>query len=369
MNSLLSFIIVLGVLIFVHEFGHFLFAKLFGVRVLTFSLGFGRKVIGRQWGETFYQLSAFPLGGYVKMYGEQVGDEVSEADKSVSFSHKKTWQRFGIVLAGPLFNLLFAVFIFWGMFMFLEMPQPVAPIISEVQEASAAERSGLQAGDTLVSINGFKIKSWLQIATLVNSSKGRPLVIIVRRDGKELEIKATPELKSIEGPAGKKKQRYLLGISNTAELKFEKKPLFAALQAAFLETWGLIYMTFNGIVMMFKGLIPASELGGPIRIAEIAGKQMEMGWLNLINFTALLSVNLGILNLLPIPVLDGGHLVFLTVEAIRRKPLNDESLLWAQKIGIALLGSLMIFVFYNDIAGLVKEYDLIGIIQKWLAAT
>jgi len=356
MNSLFSFILVLGILIFVHEFGHFFFAKLFGVRVLTFSLGFGNKIVGKKWGETEYRLSAFPLGGYVKMYGEQPGEEVTEADKAVSFAHKKVWQRFGIVLAGPLFNLLFAVVIFWGMFMFLEMPQPVLPVIGQVESGSVAERSGLQPGDTLISINGFKIKSWLQISTLVNSTKGKVLQIKINRHGEILEIEATPELKSIEGADGKMYDRYLLGISNTSDLKFEKKPLFSALKAAFVETWGLIYMTFNGILLMFKGLIPASELGGPLRIAEIAGKQMELGWLNLVNFTALLSVNLGILNLLPIPVLDGGHLVFLSIEAIRRKPMSEQAMIMAQKIGIALLSSLMIFVFYNDIAGIVKRW-------------
>ncbi len=360
MNSLFSFILVLGVLIFVHELGHFLIAKFCGVRVLKFSLGFGNKLIGKKWGETEYLISAFPLGGYVKMYGEQPGDEVEEVDKDVSFSHKTVMQRFGIVVAGPLFNLLFAVFIFWMLFIFIEMPRPLAPVIDEVAVGSAAEKAGLQQGDRVLSVNGFKVKSWLNIPALVNSSQGRELTVSIERGGEELDIKATPVLTKIDRPEGEVVERYLLGIKNGGEIKMEKKSPPAALKAAFVETWDLSVMTINGIAMMFKRLIPASELGGPIRIAEIAGEQMKAGWLNLVSFTALLSINLGILNLLPIPVLDGGHLVFLSLEAVRRKPLGENAIIRAQQVGMGLLGSLMIFVFYNDIA---------RIVQRWMSAS
>ncbi len=360
MNSLFSFILVLGVLIFVHELGHFLIAKFCGVRVLKFSLGFGNKLIGKKWGETEYLISAFPLGGYVKMYGEQPGDEVEEVDKEVSFTHKTVLQRFGIIVAGPLFNLLFAVFIFWMLFIFIEMPRPMAPVIDEVAVDSAAEKAGLQQGDRVLSVNGFKVKSWLNIPALVNSSQGRELTVSIERGGEEMDIKATPVLTKIDRPEGEVVERYLLGIMNGGEIKMEKKSPPAALKAAFVETWDLSVMTINGIKMMFQRLIPASELGGPIRIAEIAGEQMKAGWLNLVSFTALLSINLGILNLLPIPVLDGGHLVFLSIEAVRRKPLGENAMIRAQQVGMGLLGSLMIFVFYNDIA---------RIVQRWMSAS
>ncbi len=358
MNSLISFVLVLGVLIFVHELGHFLFAKLFGVRVLKFSLGFGNKVVGKKWGETEYLISAFPLGGYVKMYGEQPGDEIAEADKQVSFSHKKVWQRFGIVFGGPLFNLLFAVVLFLFMFSFAGLPEPVdSTLIGKVSPDSVAEKVGLEAGDVILSINGEKTTSWEQISKLVRDSGGRELTLVLDRKGRELTIKATPAMEKVRNLFGEEVgERYMLGITRTDEVKYEKVSFVEAVKAAFIQTWNLIYLTVMGIVKIIQQIVPASELGGPIRIAEIAGQQMEAGWMNLLYFMGLLSVNLGVLNLLPIPVLDGGHLVFLTYEAIRRKPLSEQSMIVAQKVGIALLGSLMIFVFYNDIARIVHRW-------------
>ncbi|MCI5207911.1 MAG: RIP metalloprotease RseP [Candidatus Electrothrix sp. ATG2] len=353
MNSLFSFILVLGVLIFVHELGHFLFAKLFGVRVLTFSLGFGNKLISKKWGDTEYCLSAFPLGGYVKMFGEQPDEEIAEEEQAVSFTHKTVWQRFGIVLAGPLFNLIFAVFIFWLMFMFVEMPKPLAPVIDQVSAGSAAEKAGLQDGDTILKINGLKIKSWLQVPALVNSSEGREMTLGIKRNNKLLTVKVTPVLTQVD--PSEEEKRYLLGIQNKGDLKFAKKNPFDALVAACVETWDTTVLTFNGIIMIFKKMIPASQIGGPTRIAEIAGQQLEAGWLSLISFTVLLSINLGILNLLPIPVLDGGHLVFLSIEAVRRKPLTEAALIRAQQVGISLLVALMFFAFYNDIARLIRH--------------
>jgi regulator of sigma E protease len=354
MNSLLSFLLVLGILIFVHELGHFLFAKLFKVRVLKFSLGFGNKLIGKQWGETEYLISAFPLGGYVKMHGEQPGEEIAEAEKAVSFSHKTVSQRFWIVFGGPLFNLLFAVLVFWLMFMFVGVPNHMPPVIEQVFAGSVAEKAGLKSGDTILEINGLKIKSWPQIPALVNASQGKEMTMSVQRGSETLTIKAAPALTKTPNGA----EQYLLGIKGmeAVDLKLERKPPFSALISAVDETWYLTESIFDGIKMMFKRLIPASELGGPIRIAEMAGQTLETGWLNLIYFTALLSVNLGILNLLPIPILDGGHLVFLGIEAIRRKPMGETALMRAQQVGMALLGTLMIFVFYNDIARLVQRW-------------
>jgi regulator of sigma E protease len=358
MNAIISFILVLGILIFVHELGHFLLAKFFGVRVLQFSLGFGRKLIGKTFGETEYLISAFPLGGYVKMHGEQPGEEISEEGKAGSFAHKSAGQRFWIVFAGPLFNLMFAVLIFWLMFMLVGMPGHLPPVIDQVVAGSAAEQAGLRPGDTVLDINGLKIKAWVQIPALVSGSQGRKMELTISRNNGVLTVTAVPELTKLPGGD----EKYLLGIKGkeTGSLKLEKKSPFPALVAAFVETWELIEATFDGIIMMCRRLLPASELGGPIRIAEIAGEQLKAGWLNLIYFTALLSVNLGVLNLLPIPVLDGGHLVFLGLETIRRKPFGEAAQLRAQQVGMALLGTLMIFVFYNDIA---------RIVQRWLAAS
>ncbi len=357
MNSLLSFIVVLGVLIFVHEFGHFLFAKLFGVRVLKFSLGFGNKVLGRKWGETEYLISAFPLGGYVKMFGEQQGEEIPETEKVRSFSHKTVWQRFSIVFGGPLFNLLFAVFLFFAMFILVGLPEPVDnSLIGKVSPESAAEKAGLQAGDIILSIDGQETTSWMQVSELIKNSGGEEVELVVDRDGAKLTIKAVPVMEKVKNLFGEDVgERYLLGITRSDEVQYRKAGLVESVKAAFIQTWNLIYLTVLGIIKIFQRVIPATELGGPIRIAEIAGQQLEAGWMNLVYFMGLLSVNLGILNLLPIPVLDGGHLVFLTIEGVRGRPLSDQVMEMSQKVGIALLGTLMLFVFYNDIFRIVQR--------------
>lgn len=195
MNSLFSFILVLGVLIFVHELGHFLLAKLFGVRVLKFSLGFGNKLISKKWGETEYLISAFPLGGYVKMFGEQPDEEIAKEEQAVSFTHKTVWQRFGIVLAGPLFNLLFAVFLFWLMFHFAGLPDYVeSGLIGKVSPGSVAEKAGLQDGDLILSIDKQKISTWTQVSDAVKNSEGKELHIVIQRNQETLTIAATPAM-------------------------------------------------------------------------------------------------------------------------------------------------------------------------------
>ena len=358
MNSVFSFILVLGVLIFIHELGHFLFAKLFGVRVLKFSLGFGSKLIGRQWGETEYLISAFPLGGYVKMYGEQADEQVANEDRHRSFSHKTVWQRFGIVFGGPLFNLLFAVLLFFLMFVFAGMPEPVdSTRIGEINPGSVAEQIGLKAGDEIRSINSQPVTTWEQISNAVKESQGREVSLEVARDGHQLLFSGRPTMQEVKNLFGEVVgTRYMLGIVRSDEIRYVDASVGQACQAAVVQTWNLGYLTVMGIVKMIQRVIPASELGGPIRIAELAGQQLEAGWMNLLYFMGLLSVNLGILNLLPIPVLDGGHLVFLSLEAVRRRPLSERSMEISQKVGIAILGTLMIFVFYNDILRLVKRW-------------
>jgi len=361
MNSLLSFILVLGILIFVHEFGHFLIAKLCGVRVLKFSLGFGNKVIGRKWGETEYLISAFPLGGYVKMFGEQQGEEIPETERVRSFSHKPVWQRFGIVFGGPLFNLLFAVLLFFAIFSLVGLPEPVdTTLIGHVSPGSAAQKAGIRDGDVILSIDGQKTTSWIQVSELIKNSRGEEVELVVDRDGSGITIKATPVMEKVKNIFGEDVgERYLLGITRSEEVRYQKAGLVESVKAAFIQTWNLIYLTIMGIIKILQRVIPASELGGPIRIAEIAGQQLEAGWMNLLYFMGLLSVNLGVLNLLPVPVLDGGHLVFLTIEGVRGKPLSDRVMEVSQKVGIGLLGTLMLFVFYNDI---------FRIVQRWMGS-
>jgi len=358
MNSLLSFLLVLGILIFVHEFGHFLFAKLFKVRVLQFSLGFGSKLIGKKWGETEYLISAFPLGGYVKMHGEQPGEEIAEEEKAVSFSHKTIGQRFWIVFGGPLFNLLFAVLVFWLMFFFAGMPDLIdSTKIGQINPGSPAEKAGLKKDDVVLLIDGKEMKSWEQVSESIRTSGGRAVELVVQRGNESVTVAATPMRDKVKNIFGEPtEERYLLGMSRSEEIVYQKVSLPESVKLAIEHTWSMIVLTVMGLVKMIQRIIPASELGGPIRIAEIAGEQFKAGWINLIHFTGLLSVNLGILNLLPIPILDGGHLVFLGIEAIRRKPMGETAMIRAQQVGMALLGTLMIFVFYNDIARLVQRW-------------
>ncbi len=355
MTTLFSFILVLGLLIFVHELGHFLFAKLFGVRVLKFSLGFGPKVAGKVVGETEYVISAFPLGGYVKMFGENPDEqEIAPEDKRVSFAHKPVWQRFMVVLAGPLFNLFFAVVLFFLVFSIVGVPTAVDTTrIGKVNEKSPAAVAGMQPEDVIVAINGEKTAGWLDVLEGVKSSEGQPVEVLIQRGGEEIALEIVPEIDTVKNVFGEEvEKRFMIGIMKADELTYEKSGILGALQNACRQTWRYITLTVMGFIKIIQQVVPASEIGGPILIAQIAGEQMKAGWLNLIYFMSLLSVNLGILNLLPIPVLDGGHLVFLTIEGLRRKPMNERSQIIAQQIGIGLLGTLMIFVFYNDIVRL-----------------
>jgi len=358
MNSVLSFVIVLGVLIFVHELGHFLLAKLFGVRVLKFSLGFGSRLVGRRWGETEYLISTFPLGGYVKMYGEQPDEEVPLAEQPRSFSHKPVWQRFLIVFGGPLFNLLFAVVLFFCITLAVGIPEAQdTTAIGRVSPDSAAARVGIRAGDRVTAIDGRKTDSWKTVSDLVKESRGRELEVEVDREGKRLTFRVRPRMEPVKNLFGEEVgKRYLLGITRKDVLVYHPAGAGEAVRAALVQTWDLMVLTVTGIVKIIQRVVPASELGGPIRIAEIAGQQLEAGWMNLLYFMGLLSVNLGVLNLLPIPVLDGGHLVFLSLEAVRRRPLSDRVMEASQRVGIALLGALMLFVFYNDILRIVKRW-------------
>lgn len=355
MNTLFSFILVLGLLIFVHELGHFLFAKLFGVRVLKFSLGFGPRVAGKTIGDTEYVISAFPLGGFVKMFGENPDEQdIPQEDREVSFAHKAIWQRFFIVLAGPVFNLLFTVFLFFMIFTFTGVPQAVDTTrIGKVNEGSPAEIGGLKKDDIIVQISETKIVSWLDVLESVKGSGGQEIPLVVKRGSDRLNLVVTPQIDTVKNVFGEEvEERYMIGIMKAEELTYERIGVLESFKNACLQTWMYITLTVMGFIKIIQQVVPASEIGGPILIAQIAGEQMKAGWMNLCYFMGLLSVNLGILNLLPIPVLDGGHLVFLTLEGLRRKPMDEKAQIFAQQIGIGLLGTLMIFVFYNDIVRL-----------------
>ena len=352
MNTVFSFILVLGLLIFVHELGHFLFAKLFGVRVLKFSLGFGPKVFGRKVGETEYVISAFPLGGFVKMFGENPDEQdVPAAERAVSFAHKRVAERFGIVLAGPMFNFLFTLVMFFFLFLFTGVPESIDTTrVGKVNSDSPAAAAGMEDGDEILTINGTPTTRWIEVLEGVKNSGGKPLTILVGRGQQEVTLTVVPQIDTVKNIYGEEmEERYMIGIMRDDQLEYVPTGPVGAMKNAAMQTWAFVVLTATGFVKIVQQVIPASELGGPILIAQIAGEQMRAGWVNLMYFMGLLSVNLGILNLLPIPVLDGGHLMFLTLEAIRKKPLQERAQIIAQQVGIALLGTLMVFVFYNDI--------------------
>lgn len=365
-------IIVLGILIFVHELGHFLLAKLMGVSVEKFSLGFGPKLIGKKIGETEYLLSAFPLGGYVKMFGEggfiEGGDsdprpedenvpknatsepvlrELTDDEKARSFAHKPVLARIAIVMAGPVFNLLFAWLIFIVLCM-IGVPT-VTTKIGEALKDKPAARVGMQKGDIITAINNEPINRWDQIAEGVAASKGKPLTLAVKREARIISFTITPEPRISKNLFGEKINGHAIGVASAGEVVTEYFNPFQAVIKGTEQTWKVIDLTFMSLVKMVQRVVPMDSVGGPIMIAKMAGEQASAGGASFLAFMALLSINLGVLNLLPVPVLDGGHLLFYFMELIFRRPVPQKIREYAQQIGMVLLLGLMVLAFYNDI--------------------
>ncbi len=365
-------IVVLGILIFVHELGHFLFAKLMGVSVEKFSLGFGPKLIGKKIGETEYLLSAFPLGGYVKMFGEggfieggeqdprpevknaesvetsePVMRELTDDEKARSFAHKPVAARIAIVMAGPVFNLLFAWLIFIVLCM-MGVPT-VTTKIGEALKDKPAAKAGMQKGDVITAINNMPITRWDQIADGVSASKGQPLALTIRREAADITFTITPEPRISKNLFGEKINGYAIGVASAGEFVTEYFTPPQAFIKGTEQTWKVIDLTFMSLVKMVQRVVPMDSVGGPIMIAKMAGEQASAGIAPFLAFMALLSVNLGVLNLLPVPVLDGGHLLFYFMELIFRRPVPQKVREYAQQIGMVLLLGLMVLAFYNDI--------------------
>ncbi|MFZ4858104.1 MAG: RIP metalloprotease RseP [Desulfuromonadaceae bacterium] len=372
LGKLFYFILALGPLIFVHELGHFLLAKFFGVRVEKFSLGFGPKLYGKKFGDTEYLLSAFPLGGYVKMFGEGgyiEGGEVHTTDgvnnipaeelpletlreltteeKAFSFAHKPVLARIGIVIAGPVFNLLFA----WLIFIVLCMVgvPTVTTKIGEALKDKPAAKAGIQKNDVITAINNMPVSRWEQIAEGVAASNGKPLVLSVKRDSQTLSFTITPEPRVSKNLFGEKVNGYAVGVASAGEMIIEYFGPLEAVAKGTEQTWKVIELTFMSLVKMAQRVVPMDTVGGPIMIADMAGKMAESGGASFLAFIALISINLGVLNLLPVPVLDGGHLVFFFAELIFRRPVPQKVREYAQQIGMFLLLGLMVLAFYNDI--------------------
>ena len=448
MQKAFWFVVVLGVLVAFHEFGHFLMARWVGVRVLKFSLGFGPRLIGRQVGDTEYLVSAVPLGGYVKLFGEEESDATSPEEQRRSFSHQDLWKKVLIVFGGPGFNFLLAYLIFAGWLatgapLFVPSFQDLTPDIEAMKPGSPAHTAGLQVGDRVLRVNEKDISTRTELYDAVAKSTGRPLTLDVRRGGQVKTLVVTPSAATVQ-ENGKDVTVYSLGIEETAPVVTAVMHGSPAMAAGFKEgdrvvaidgqaihswsqmtgivkdspnrplkvevsrdgrvvaltvtpamervvvngkpveigkigvsgpgrsvirssnpllavwhgveaTWGWTELTVVGIYKMIAGEISSKNIGGPLTIASISGEAGTQGLSSLVFLIAILSINLGVLNLLPIPILDGGHLLFFLIEAVLRKPLGDRQRELAQQVGLLLLVCIMVFAFWNDIERLIAR--------------
>ena len=344
-------VVAFGVLVFLHELGHFLVAKKAGVGVLTFSIGFGPKVLVRRYGETEYCISAFPLGGYVRMMGEDPRDEVSDPDPDRSFSQRSLAARTAIVAAGPGANFVLAVAVFLLVFVIFGVPYRTAEI-GGVQPDSPAAAAGLQAGDRVVMVGDGPIRSWDALSRAVRESEGRALELGVARDGREFMVSLRPTLGQAPNLLGETEDVWLIGIQSAGTVEVDRPNPLTAGWLAVTRTVEMTLLTFEVLVKMVVGRVDSTNLGGPLMIAQVAGEQAQRGLANYLFLVALLSVNLGVLNLLPIPMLDGGHLLFFFIEAMRGRPLEARQRERAQQFGLVLLLFVMVYAFYNDLARL-----------------
>lgn len=350
-NSVFAFVIVLGILIFFHELGHFLIARLFGVGVEKFSLGFGPRLLGKKIGITDYRLSLVPLGGYVKMVGEEPDEELSAELVPLSFTHKHVLKRMLIVFAGPLFNILLAVLVFFIIALTSGI-MILKPSVGLVKEGSPAYAAGFQKGDLITAIDGHAVDTWEEMADRITHSNGKTLEMVVVRPEGEVILRVTPELTTAKNLLGEDIKRYVIGIGTAAETYSRELNLFQAAAESLRQTYDIVELMVIIVAKLLTGDISIDTVGGPIMIAQMAGDQAKAGISSLFQFIAVISVNLAVINLLPIPVLDGGHLLFFLMEAIKGRPINLKVREIAQQVGMIMLIMLMILVFYNDITRL-----------------
>ncbi len=429
METLLAFLVLIGVLVLVHEFGHFIVAKAFGVKVEVFSIGFGPPILRKKWGETVYQIALLPLGGYVKLYGEDEESEEARKDPR-SFYAKPPWQRILIALAGPFFNFLFAVFVFWVVYLFpqkvpayiyqtpkvgyvetnstaqriglkpgdlivavngvkvrsweqldkllrentgkevtltvkrgneelhlrlklsfdllkrgLGILPYVPPEVGKVEPGSPASQVGLKPGDRIVAVNGVKVHSWWELPKLVQSSGGRPIRLTIERNGKLIDLTVVPQ--EVKLPNGQ--VRYILGVEAPIEYKEVRIGPLEALKLAIEKTWFLTVLTLKVLWGLLTGQVPLNTLGGPLAIAGYAGEAAKMGLVAFLSAMGVLSVQLALFNLLPLPLLDGGLALLFLIEWIRGKPLPQKFKQWWTQIGLVLILTLMVFIITQDL--------------------
>jgi regulator of sigma E protease len=358
---IIPFLFVLTIVVFFHELGHFLVARWAGVKVLTFSLGFGPELAGfNDRHGTRWKISAIPLGGYVKFFGDESEASapssetlagMTEEERKGSFHHKKVGPRAAIVAAGPIANFILAIVIFTALFTFFGKPSTTAQV-DKVEADSPAAAAGFQRGDVVISIDGNAIGSFSDMQRFVSIRPGETLTFTVKRGDSTLLLRGTPELKELKDTFGNVHRQGVLGITrstNPGDVLTERVNPATALWLGVKETWFVVDRTLAYIGGIFAGREAADQLGGPLRIAQISGQVATIGVAALFHLAAVLSISIGLLNLFPVPLLDGGHLLFYAVEAVRGRPLSERAQEMGFRIGLGLVLMLMVFATYNDI--------------------
>jgi regulator of sigma E protease len=361
-STVLPFLFVLTIIVFVHELGHFLVARWCGIKVLVFSVGFGPEIVGfNDRHGTRWKISAIPLGGYVKFFGDENVASVPDADavaamntdeRRVSFFHQPVAARAAVVAAGPIANFVLAIAIFATIFM-LYGKQETAARVDTVVPGSAAAAAGFQSGDLVLSIDGKPIDTFKDMQEIVSLNPDVPLDFVVERGGQKIALHATPKLTEDRDNFGNVYRIGRLGISQTnspQDVKVRKFGPLGAIEEAAKQTWFVVDQTFAYLGKLALGRASADQLGGPLRIAQMSGQAASLGFSTLMNWAGLISVSIGLLNLFPIPLLDGGHLLFYGIEAVRGRPLSERVQEVGFRIGLALIVMLMIFTVWNDLS-------------------
>jgi regulator of sigma E protease len=371
----IPFLVALTILVFVHELGHYLVARWCNVKIEVFSIGFGPELKG--WDDkhgTRWKISAIPLGGYVKMFGEsetilegEGEDEkerpMTQEEEAVSFHHKSLAQRAAVVVAGPAINFIFAIVAFAGLFMTLGVPEPTSDkplaVVGSISPGSAAANAGLVMGDQIVRIDDNKITYFLDLQRVIQANPDKKITIGITRAGKDLDLIVTTGSRSGKNSAGETVKQGLLGVSaHPGEVKYVRQNPSQAIWLGFERTYVFTVRILEYIGDIFVGKQSADELGGILRIAQISGQVAELGIVSFVSFLAILSVNLGLINLFPIPLLDGGHLAFYAIEAIRGRPLGPKAQEYGFRVGLAFVVGLFLFVTWNDLVHL-KFFEFI----------
>jgi len=364
LGTLVPFLFVLTVVVFVHEMGHYLVGRWCGIGIRAFSIGFGPELFGFNDSRgTRWKLCAIPLGGYVKFVGDMNAtssqpsaedlETLTDAERKVAFHTQPIWKRAATVLAGPLFNFLLTIAVFAVLFSLYGRPV-FEPMVAAVTAGSPAERAGILPGDRFVSVDGSKVETFADVQRLVSGRAGDAITFIMLRDGKEVTVTATPEPMEQEDALGNKVKVAVIGVVNNKEVGQPRLITYSpvgAVGAAVEETGHLIQRTGQFLQRFVVGREDKCQLGGPIKIAKMSGQAAKLGFLWLVQLVAGLSVGIGFLNLLPIPPLDGGHLLFYGVEAVIRRPVSERMMEMVYRAGLLLVLGFMVFVFWNDLFG------------------